>query len=52
MKLLSGTELVDFIKVRQAKQVRNLVQAHHLRPTLAIVRCDNNSDVNKRTVKI
>lgn len=37
MKLLSGAELVDYIKVRQAKQVRGLRQAHHITPRLAIV---------------
>ncbi|MBH2007398.1 bifunctional 5,10-methylenetetrahydrofolate dehydrogenase/5,10-methenyltetrahydrofolate cyclohydrolase [Candidatus Saccharibacteria bacterium] len=45
MKLLSGSELVDFIKERQAKQVRNLKQAHHIAPNLAIVRCDEGNKV-------
>lgn len=45
MKLLSGSELVDFIKERQAKQVRNLKQAHHIQPKLAIVRCNAESTV-------
>lgn len=45
MKLLSGAELVDFIMGRQAKQVRNLVQTHRIQPTLAIVRCDDSSNV-------
>lgn len=45
MKLLSGSELVDFIKERQAKQVRNLKQAHHIAPNFAIVRCDGGSKV-------
>lgn len=37
MKYLSGTELVGYIKERQAKQVRALRQAHHIFPRLAIV---------------
>lgn len=36
-KLLNGYELVDFIKERQAKQVRNLRQSHATVPRLAIV---------------
>lgn len=38
MKILNGSELVGFIKERQAKQVRNLRQAHKVFPCLAIVR--------------
>lgn len=37
VKLLDGTELADYVKERQAKQVRNLRQAHNVAPTLAIV---------------
>lgn len=37
MKLLNGTELVSFIKERQAKQVRALRQADKVIPRLAIV---------------
>lgn len=37
MKYLSGLELVGYIKVRQAKQVRALRQAHKVFPHLAIV---------------
>ena len=37
MRLLNGTELVGFIKERQAKQVRALRQAHKVLPKLAIV---------------
>lgn len=37
MKLLSGSELVGYIKERQAKQVRALRQAHTIFPKLAIV---------------
>lgn len=38
MKLLNGQELADFIKARQARQVRALRQAHKISPKLAIVR--------------
>lgn len=37
MKLLNGAELADYIKVRQAQQVRALRQAHHVFPKLAIL---------------
>lgn len=52
MKLLIGTELVDFIKERQAKQVRNLKQAHHIQPRLAIVRCDTGNTVIDTYVRL
>lgn len=45
MKLLHGKDLADFIQERQAKQVRNLRQAEHVAPTLAIVRCDQGNSV-------
>lgn len=38
MKLLNGRELSGFIKERQAKDVRNLRQAHEIIPKLAIIR--------------
>lgn len=37
MKLLSGTELVGYIKERQARQVRALRQAEQISPRLAII---------------
>jgi len=37
MKILNGSEIAGFIKERQAAQVRNLRQEHHLSPKLAIV---------------
>ncbi|TXG76793.1 bifunctional 5,10-methylenetetrahydrofolate dehydrogenase/5,10-methenyltetrahydrofolate cyclohydrolase [Patescibacteria group bacterium] len=37
MKLLNGADLADFIKERQAKQVRALRQAWHTAPKLAII---------------
>lgn len=52
MKVLSGTELVSFIKERQAKQVRNLKQAHHTSPRLAIVRCNPGNKVIATYVRL
>ncbi len=37
MKLLNGRELADYIKERQARQVRTLRQAHRVFPRLAII---------------
>lgn len=37
MKILNGADLADYIKVRQAAQVRALRQAKGIEPTLAIV---------------
>ena len=45
MKSLNGRELAGFIKERQAKQVRQLVQAHNIRPTLAIVAASDNPTI-------
>ena len=42
MKILNGRELADFVKERQAKQVRALRQAHHVYPKLAIVQTVDN----------
>lgn len=37
MRLLNGKDIADFVKERQARQVRGLRQAHGTRPKLAIV---------------
>lgn len=42
MKILNGRELADYIKERQAKQVRALRQAHGVYPRLAIVQTVDN----------
>ena len=42
MRELNGRELADFVKERQAKQVRALRQAHHVYPKLAIVQTIDN----------
>lgn len=46
MKYLSGSELVSYIKVRQAKQVRALRQAHNIYPKLAIVQTNDDPVIN------
>lgn len=46
MKLLQGTELVEFIKERQAKQVRGLRQAHDIAPKLAIIHVKDDPIIN------
>ena len=52
MKVLNGTELVGFIKERQAKQVRALRQAERVVPRLAIVRCDSGNTVIDTYVRL
>lgn len=47
MKLLNGSELVSYIKVRQAKAVRALRQAEGISPKLAIIRTNSNPVVDK-----
>ncbi len=42
MKLLSGRELAEYIKERQARQVRALRQADHVAPKLAIIKTTND----------
>lgn len=37
MKILNGAELADYIKARQAKQIRGLRQAHNVFPRLAVI---------------
>lgn len=42
MKLLNGSELAAYIQERQARQVRNLKQAHHVNPKLAIIQTSDD----------
>jgi methylenetetrahydrofolate dehydrogenase (NADP+)/methenyltetrahydrofolate cyclohydrolase len=42
VKILDGTEIAEYIKERQAKQVRNLRQSFGVAPKLAIVQTINN----------
>lgn len=46
MKLLNGKELAEFIKERQARQVRALRQADGIEPKLAIVQCKDDPVIN------
>jgi methylenetetrahydrofolate dehydrogenase (NADP+) / methenyltetrahydrofolate cyclohydrolase len=46
MKLLNGTDLAEFIKERQAKQVRRLRQADNIQPKLAIVQTKDDLVIN------
>ncbi len=41
-KILNGRDLADFIKERQAHQVRGLIQHDHVRPKLAIIQTNDN----------
>lgn len=47
MKLLNGSELAEYIKVRQAHQVRALRQAHRIYPKLAIIQSDDSPVIDK-----
>ncbi|MEO6513882.1 MAG: bifunctional 5,10-methylenetetrahydrofolate dehydrogenase/5,10-methenyltetrahydrofolate cyclohydrolase [Candidatus Saccharimonadales bacterium] len=46
MKLLNGKDLADYIKQRQAGEVRTLLQAHGTQPKLAIVVTVDNPVIN------
>ncbi len=46
MKLLDGRELADFIKERQARQVRGLRQAWGVAPKLAIIQAGDNQVID------
>jgi methylenetetrahydrofolate dehydrogenase (NADP+) / methenyltetrahydrofolate cyclohydrolase len=46
MRSLNGKELAEFIKDRQAKQVRGLRQTHGITPKLAIVQCKDDPVIN------
>ncbi len=45
MKYLLGSELAGFIKERQAKQVRQLLQQYKIQPKLAIVTASDNHTI-------
>jgi methylenetetrahydrofolate dehydrogenase (NADP+) / methenyltetrahydrofolate cyclohydrolase len=46
MKLLNGKDLSEYIKERQAKQVRGLIQAEGIQPKLAIVQTKDDPVIN------
>lgn len=51
-KVLNGADLADFIKVRQAKQVRRLKQADGVSPRLAIVMTEQPEPVIETYVRL
>lgn len=46
MRILDGRELADFVKERQAKQVRNLRQAWQVSPKLVIIIANDDEVIN------
>lgn len=46
MKVLNGKELASYIKERQAKAVRGLIQAGGVTPKLAIIQCIDDPVIN------
>ncbi|MDB5163932.1 MAG: Bifunctional protein FolD [Candidatus Saccharibacteria bacterium] len=46
MKILNGRELADYIKERQARQVRSLRQANQVVPRLAIIQTKDDPVIN------
>lgn len=51
-KLLNGSELASFIKVRQAKQVRRLRQSDKIIPKLVIIKSQNADEVINTYVRM
>lgn len=49
MKYLNGSEIAGFIKERQARQIRSLIQSKGIKPRLDIVMCGNNDASQKYT---
>jgi methylenetetrahydrofolate dehydrogenase (NADP+)/methenyltetrahydrofolate cyclohydrolase len=49
MKYLNGSEIAGFIKERQARQIRSLVQSKGVKPRLDIVICGNDAASKKYT---
>ncbi len=45
-RILSGSDLAGYIKERQAKDVRRLIQSSHVKPKLAIVQCKDDPVIN------
>jgi methylenetetrahydrofolate dehydrogenase (NADP+)/methenyltetrahydrofolate cyclohydrolase len=46
MKILTGNELAEYIKNRQAKEARSLYQANNIRPALAIVQSKEDKAIS------
>jgi methylenetetrahydrofolate dehydrogenase (NADP+)/methenyltetrahydrofolate cyclohydrolase len=51
VKLLKGSDLVEYISERQARQVRGLIQSREITPTLAIINTDPENLVIKTYLK-
>ena len=49
MRYLNGRELRDFVKERQAHQVRGLIQHFHVQPRLAIIQTTDDLVTNVYT---
>ena len=45
-KILNGRELAEYIKQRQSRDVRSLVQARGIRPKLAIIQLKDDPTIN------
>lgn len=52
MKLLKGSDLVEYISERQAKQVRSLTQSRGIVPTLAIISTNPNNKPSQTYIKL
>ncbi len=52
MKLLKGTDLVDYISERQAKQIRALKQSRNIYPKLAIISCNPKNLPSQTYIKL
>lgn len=52
MKYLSGSDLVEYISERQAKQVRSLIQSKEIKPELAIVNTNPNHLPSKKYLQL
>ncbi len=51
-RVLNGAELAEFIMDRQARQVRNLKQEHHMQPRLVVVMSTEASEVSDAYVRM
>ncbi len=51
VKLLKGSDLVEYISERQARQVRGLIQSREITPTFAIINTDPENLVIKTYLK-
>ncbi|HRV75867.1 MAG: bifunctional 5,10-methylenetetrahydrofolate dehydrogenase/5,10-methenyltetrahydrofolate cyclohydrolase [Candidatus Nomurabacteria bacterium] len=52
MKFLKGSELVEYISERQAKQIRGLVQSKSIQPKLAIINTNPNHKPSQKYLEL